>query len=93
MCVCVCVCVYIYIYIVHSAGRQFHLNSTNCQSKRATGPYRFPRRCLSPCYGMIAACLQKRQLLLLSEKKKKKKTTFWSTKPCLSSPNVFQSLE
>ena len=70
---CVCVCVYIYIYIVHSAGRQFHLNSTNCQSKRATGPYRFPRRGLSPCYGMIAACLQKRQLLLLSEKKKQKK--------------------
>ena len=57
--------------LIHTAGRQFHLNGTNCQSKRATGPYRFLRKCLSPCYGMIAACLQKRQLLLLSEKKKK----------------------
>ena len=58
--------------LIHSASRQFHLNSTNCQSKRATGPYWFPQRCLSPCYGMITACLQRRQLLLLSEKKNKK---------------------
>ena len=58
--------------LIHSASRQFHLNSINCQSKRATGPYWFPQRCLSPCYGMITACLHRRQLLLLSEKKNKK---------------------